>query len=244
MGMSGADLANIMNQAAIMAAKSKATQIETIHALTSRDVVLLGEARPSVSKVFDERTRHILAAHEAGHAMAALLLGPDPVTRISIIPRGPSLGVTFMSPVKERFVHDNDYMLGQVMVLLGGRAAEQVVFGTSTTGARDDLNRATQLARDMVCAHGMSALGLQAIGEGASPQLQYEAEKQIAELLKDAMVRVVDALEENKGLFEELTAGLLEREELFEEDIALALGNHGLVSRHPVSEEAKIAESA
>jgi cell division protease FtsH len=233
-GMSPADLANIMNQAAIMAAKAGAQAIETQHALAARDVVLMGEARPSVAKVFDQRTRHLLAAHEAGHAVAALLLGPDPVTRISIVPRGPSLGATFMSPVKERFVHDDAYMRAQLKVLLGGRCAEQLVFGASTTGARDDLNRATQLVREMVCSHGMSELGLQAIGEGASPQLQYEAEMAIKKIMNEAMDEVTASLKDKRSLFDDFTNALLEKEDLFESDIELLMTRHGL----PLSTEA------
>lgn len=233
-GMSGADLSNIMNQAAMLAAKAESKVIETEHALQARDLILMGEARPSVSEVFDHRTRQLLAAHEAGHAVVGLIKGPDPVTRISIIPRGPSLGSTFMSPLKERFVYEKSYLESQIMVLLGGRAAEQMAMNTATTGASDDLMRASRIARDMVGKYGMTDAGLKVIGETASTDLASKAEEMIDSLLKRFMNESMAILIENRLLFDDICAALIDHEEVNEQEILELLKRHNVPAKHEI----------
>lgn len=235
-GMSGADLSNVMNQAAIQAAKSGAATVQTKDAMKARDIVLMGEARRSMSQGFDEHTRRLLAAHEAGHAVVGMINGPDPVTCVSIIPRGPALGVTLMSPVKERFVNDNAFITAQIKVLLGGRAAEGLVLNVATTGAQDDLNRATKLAHAMVFSHGMSPLGIQVIGEDASPQMRYQAEKLVGEMLAEAMRDAKATLTEHHDFFHDVIDALLEFEEIDEAAITELQRKHnllGVINRHP-----------
>lgn len=231
-GMSPADLANLVNQAAMLAAKSGAVSITTEHALKARDILLIGEARTSASRGFDDHTRRVLAAHESGHAVVALLLGPDPVTCISIIPRGPSLGATFMTPTQERLVLDERHLKGQIAVLLGGRAAEQLMFGMGTTGARDDLARATQCAKEMICSHGMGKIGLQTLSEQTSAPMQFKIESEIGHVLEQSMETVMATLNGNRGLFDELMHRLLDDEEIHEADIHAVMAHHGLAPRH------------
>lgn len=230
-GMSGADLSNVMNQAAIQAAKLSAESVSTKQAMQARDIVLMGEARPSMSSGFDDYTRRLLAAHEAGHAVVGMIKGPDPVTRVSMIPRGPALGVTFISPVKERYVHDNTYISAQIKVLLGGRAAENLVMKISTTGAQDDLNRATQLAHSMVCSHGMTRNGLQVVGERSSDLLKSHAEEMVEEILREAMLDAKQTLHDHKGLFLDLINALLEFEEIDEDAITKLQIKHNVLTR-------------
>lgn len=226
-GMSGAELANVINLAAIMAAKEGADRVTVSHALRARDMTVMGEAREGLSQSFDEATRKVLAVHEAGHAVTALAIGPDPVTRVSIIPRGRALGVTMMSPSQDRFIIDDAHLHAQLCILLGGRAAEQLVLNTRTTGARDDLSRATQLVREMVCAYGMNDLGLMNIDENASDEMRFVSDRMIQTILSQAMDKTIELLRANRQLLDNLTEALLEKEEIDESDVAQIVERSG-----------------
>ncbi|MCD6233424.1 MAG: ATP-dependent zinc metalloprotease FtsH [Candidatus Marinimicrobia bacterium] len=155
-GMVGADLANMVNEAALLAARKDKNSVEMRDFEDAKDKVLMGAERRSM--IISDKDKKITAYHETGHALVALFLPEaDPVHKVSIIPRGRALGVTHIMPVDDRHNYSRNYVLSQLQVLLGGRSAEEIVFEDITTGAGNDLERATGLARKMVCEWGMSS---------------------------------------------------------------------------------------
>ncbi|MFI5446268.1 ATP-dependent zinc metalloprotease FtsH [Polaromonas sp. UC242_47] len=158
-GMSGADLANLCNEAALMAARRSARTVEMQDFEKAKDKILMGPERKSM--VMPEEERRNTAYHESGHALIGKMLPKcDPVHKVTIIPRGRALGVTMSLPAQDRYSYDREYMLSQISMLFGGRIAEEVFMHQMTTGASNDFERATALARDMVTRYGMSeALG-------------------------------------------------------------------------------------
>ena len=154
-GMSGADLANLCNEAALMAARRNAKSVEMQDFEKAKDKIFMGPERKSM--VMPEEERRNTAYHEAGHALIGRLLPKcDPVHKVTIIPRGRALGVTMSLPEHDRYSHDKEYMLNQIAMLFGGRIAEEVFMHQMTTGASNDFERATAIARDMVMRYGMS----------------------------------------------------------------------------------------
>jgi cell division protease FtsH len=154
-GFSGADLANLVNEAALFAARRNARVVEMIDFERAKDKIIMGTERKSM--VMDEEERKNTAYHEAGHALIGRLLPKlDPVHKVTIIPRGGALGVTVSLPEKDRYSTDKVRMLSTISMLFGGRIAEEVFMGQMTTGASNDFERATQIARDMVMRYGMS----------------------------------------------------------------------------------------
>jgi cell division protease FtsH len=158
-GMSGADLANLCNEAALMAARRNARTVEMQDFEKAKDKIFMGPERKSM--VMPEEERKNTAYHESGHALIGKLLPKcDPVHKVTIIPRGRALGVTMSLPAQDRYSYDKDYMLNQISMLFGGRIAEEVFMNQMTTGASNDFERATTIARDMVMRYGMTdALG-------------------------------------------------------------------------------------
>ena len=158
-GMSGADLANLCNEAALMAARRNARTVEMVDFEKAKDKILMGPERKSM--VMPEEERRNTAYHESGHALIGKMLPKcDPVHKVTIIPRGRALGVTMSLPAADRYSYDKEFMLSQISMLFGGRIAEEVFMNQMTTGASNDFERATALARDMVTRYGMTeALG-------------------------------------------------------------------------------------
>ena len=158
-GMSGADLANLCNEAALMAARRSARVVEMVDFEKAKDKILMGPERKSM--VMPEEERRNTAYHESGHALIGKLMPKcDPVHKVTVIPRGRALGVTMSLPAQDRYSYDSEYMLSQISMLFGGRIAEEVFMKQMTTGASNDFERATQIARDMVTRYGMTdALG-------------------------------------------------------------------------------------
>ena len=158
-GMSGADLANLCNEAALMAARRNARTVEMQDFEKAKDKIFMGPERKSM--VMPEEERRNTAYHESGHALIGKLMPKcDPVHKVTIIPRGRALGVTMSLPAQDRYSYDKDYMLNQISMLFGGRIAEEVFMNQMTTGASNDFERATSIARDMVMRYGMTdALG-------------------------------------------------------------------------------------
>uniref|UniRef100_A0A7V4N417 ATP-dependent zinc metalloprotease FtsH n=1 Tax=Thermodesulfobacterium geofontis TaxID=1295609 RepID=A0A7V4N417_9BACT len=154
-GFTGADLENMLNEAALIAAKKGKEKIGIEDLEEAKDKILIGKERKGV--ILNEEERKIIAYHEAGHALVAYYLpDPDPVHKISIIPRGQALGVTQQLPLDDRHIYTEEYLLKKITVLLGGRVSEEIVFNKVSSGAQDDLKKATQIARKMVCNWGMS----------------------------------------------------------------------------------------
>ncbi len=227
-GFAGADLANLVNEAALHAARDGSRQIARRHVVAALDKIVLGTERPVL---MSEHERTVVAYHESGHALVARLLPEtDPINKITIIPRGRALGVTEYLPEGDRFNYSRQYLMSQLASLLGGRAAEQVAIGEITTGAENDLQRATQLARRMVGRWGMSAeLGLLFASDSnetpflgremAGPREHSEAtaallDETIRALLADRMETAVRLLTENRATLDRLTHALLEYETL------------------------------
>src|SRR6185369_2139541 len=154
-GFSGADLANLVNEAALFAARRNGRVVEMVDFERAKDKIMMGPERKSM--IMPEEERRNTAYHEAGHALVARLMPKtDPVHKVTIIPRGRALGVTMQLPEGDRYSMDKDRMLNTISVLFGGRIAEEVFMNQMTTGASNDFERATGLARDMVMKYGMS----------------------------------------------------------------------------------------
>jgi cell division protease FtsH len=228
-GFSGADLENLLNEAALLAAREEREEIKNQDIEQARDKVLMGLERRGLA-VTDEEQR-IIAYHETGHALtAALLPNADPVHKVSIVPRTQSMGVTQQLPEREKYIYRREYMLDRLAVMMGGRVAEQIVFGTSTSGAGNDLQEATKLARQMVLEWGMTdkfrnmALGDERknvfLGEELSHGRNYsettarEVDEEVKAILTDAYNRTADLVNEHRSKMDEIVEVLLEHEEI------------------------------
>jgi cell division protease FtsH len=223
-GMVGADLRNLVNEAALMAARRSHEHVMMGDFTDAMEKIVLGTER-QIMMSQDEKER--TAFHESGHALLGMLQpGADPVRKISIIPRGRALGVTFQSPDADRYAYDRDYLRGRIIGALGGRAAEEVVFGSMTTGAENDLVQVTRIARSMVGRWGMSeAIGpVTVIDEHRDPFTRSEVSESTQELIDKEVRRIVDecydmaiiTLKEHRPQLDALAQALLQKETLEE----------------------------
>ena len=189
-GMSGADLANLCNEAALMAARRNARVVEMQDFEKAKDKIFMGPERKSM--VMPEEERRNTAYHESGHALIGKLLPKtDPVHKVTIIPRGRALGVTMSLPENDRYSYDKEYMLNQISMLFGGRIAEEVFMNQMTTGASNDFERATNLARDMVMKYGMSeALGPMVYAENEGEVFLGRSVTKTTNISEDTMQKV------------------------------------------------------
>ena len=224
-GMVGADLANLVNEAALTAARRGHHEVQENDFTDSLERIVLGAERKIMMTEEDKRRT---AIHEGGHAIVGMLTpGADPVRKISIIPRGLALGVTFAAPDADRFNYSEQELLAKIKVALGGRAAEEVVFGNITTGAESDIQQLTQIARQMVGRWGMSdAIGTITVipsdGQGpllpgaseVSPRTQEMIDDEVRKIVAAAHDEVVDLLRSNREKLESLAHALLEHETL------------------------------
>jgi cell division protease FtsH len=234
-GMVGADLANLVNEATLLAARRSHTVVEEADFTDALERIVLGAERQVMMSVEDRRRT---AYHEGGHAIVGMLTeGADPVRKVSIIPRGMALGVTFSAPESDRFNYREPEVMAKIKVALGGRAAEEVVFGETSTGAESDIQQLTEIARQMVGRWGMSAaIGPVAVlpRDGSGPFLPGVAEvsQETQKLVDDEVRRIVESshkevvalLEENREKLDSLAAALLEHETLDEDDAYAAAG--------------------
>jgi cell division protease FtsH len=228
-GFSGADLANLVNEAALLAARQGKSKLDMRDFEMAKDKVLMGSERRSV--VISEEEKRITAYHEGGHTLvAAMIPGTDPLHKVTIIPRGRALGLTQQLPVDERHTYPKDYLLNQIAILMGGRAAEEVVLQAETTGAGNDIERATELARKMVCEWGMSdELGPLAYGkkeeqiflgrefaqhQDYSESTAVEIDREVKKIVSDNYERAKAIIRGNLTALHRLAAALLERETL------------------------------
>jgi cell division protease FtsH len=221
-GFSGAELANLMNEAAIAATRDDAEAVGRKHVEIARDRILMGAERQGF--IMDDDERYATAVHEAGHVAVGLAVeNGDPIHKVSILPRGRALGVTQSLPERDRFMKKREYLEDQIALLLGGRAAEQVLLSTMTAGASNDIERAVEIARRMVSEFGMSRLGPIHLGQPDQPHSQSlldKVEEATNELINEQLVRacaVVSAERESIGRLVEL---LMERDTLDAEEIA------------------------
>jgi len=226
-GMSGADLANLCNEAALMAARRNARVVEMQDFEKAKDKIFMGPERKSM--VMPEEERRNTAYHESGHALIGKLLPKcDPVHKVTIIPRGRALGVTMSLPAQDRYSYDKDYMLNQISMLFGGRIAEEVFMNQMTTGASNDFERATSIARDMVMRYGMTdALGpmVYAENEGEvflgrsvtkttnmSEQTMQKVDAEVRSIIDIQYKLARDLIEENRDKMHAMAKALLEWE--------------------------------
>jgi cell division protease FtsH len=234
-GMVGADLANLANEAALLAARRGHDQVTMADFTDAVTKIVLGAERKIIMSPEDrERT----AYHEAGHAIVGMLTpGADPVRKVSIIPRGPSLGVTLSAPSSDRFSYDRRYLLGRIKLALGGRVAEQVVFDDVTSGASSDIQQLTMIAREMVGRFGMSdAIGPVAVipadGQGpflpgaseVSSETQRLVDEEVRRLVEQCEADTRDLLVENRERLDALAHALLDQETLDQADAYAAAG--------------------
>ncbi len=233
-GFVGADLQNLVNEAALLAARRDGTKVAMIDFERAKDKVLLGAERRSL--VMTDEDKRITAYHEAGHALVAMLSShSDPVHKVTIIPRGMALGVTQTLPPEDRYNLTRDQILSMIKHAMGGRAAEELVFGHLSTGASNDLQQATRLARQMVCKYGMSEkLGPVSYGDddhdvflGRDFMTRKDFSEKKAEQIDDEVSQTLNslydearqALEDNRQILDRIAESLLERETLDTADL-------------------------
>ncbi|HTP04588.1 MAG TPA: ATP-dependent zinc metalloprotease FtsH [Nitrospirota bacterium] len=233
-GLSGAELANLVNEAALLAGRMGKTQVENDDFDRAKDKILMGLERKSML-ISDEEKKNT-AYHEAGHTMVARLIpGTDPVHKVSIIPRGMALGVTLQLPTADRYSYDREHLLNNIAILLGGRAAEEIALKHMTTGAGNDLERATALARKMVCEWGMSdAMGPLSYGKKEeqiflgreiaqhrdySEHTALEIDNEVKRIVMDNYHRAKTLIQEREAVLHGLAKALLEKETLDAADI-------------------------
>ncbi|MDR1786150.1 MAG: ATP-dependent zinc metalloprotease FtsH [Spirochaetaceae bacterium] len=232
-GMSGADLANMANEAALFAAAKNESRISLADMEAARDKIIMGAARESL--VIPEKERKMTAVHEAGHALQYYFLQHvSPLHKVTIIPRGAALGLTVSIPEEDSYSHTRSWFLDQLAVLYGGWAAETVVYGDTTTGAQNDIQRATEIARKMVCEWGMSDLGPVCFGQEEehiflgrdierrktlSDETARNIDAAIVSLLKSACDRALSILRDHREKLEHLANTLFERETLSDTEI-------------------------
>jgi cell division protease FtsH len=237
-GFSGADLANLVNEAALLAARKDRTNVTMEDFEDAKDKVLMGTERRSM--IISDEEKRITAYHEAGHTLVAKMIpGADPIHKVTIIPRGRALGLTQQLPIDERHTYPKDYLTDRIAILLGGRVAEEIVLEMQTTGAGNDIERATELARKMVCEWGMSEeLGPLTFGKKEeqiflgreisqhrdySESTAIRIDDEVKRLVADAHVRTTDILTENLDSLHRLANSLLEREVLGGEEIDMII---------------------
>jgi cell division protease FtsH len=250
-GFSGADLQNLANEAALLAARRNRDAVTQRDLLDALEKIVLGPERPLLLSPED---RERIACHESGHAILGLVVpGADPVHRVTIVPRGQALGVTYQRPQTDRYNYPEQYLRAKIVGMLGGRAAEEVVYGTKTTGAENDIEQATKLARDMVTRWGMSdKLGmvqlaprrnpyLGAAGFGGDKLISEETARavdaEVARIIAESHEQAKTLLRRHRKQLDALVQALLARETLDEEQILEVTG----LPRAPELETRRVA---
>ncbi len=224
-GFSGADLANLINEAAIIASKNNEKQVTMKYFEEARDKVLLGKEVKSIA--LSSQDKKMIAYHEAGHALVRLLLpeDTDPLHKVTIIPRGSSLGVTHSLPEREKYITTKQEMEASIMAALGGRVAEEIVFDRLTTGAYSDFKVATNIARDMVCNQGMSSeLGPVIYGQAQgdfvySQKMAEKIDKEVQQVIDTYYKKTITLLKKSRDKLDALADSLLEKETMYAGEI-------------------------
>jgi cell division protease FtsH len=256
-GMSGADLANLVNEAALFAARASKRLVDMDDFEKAKDKILMGAERRSM--VMNEEEKRNTAYHESGHAVVAKLVPKsDPVHKVTIIPRGRALGLTMQLPEEDRYAYDRVYLMSRIAVLFGGRIAEELFMHQMTTGASNDFERATQMARDMVTRYGMSdALGPMVYGENEgevflgrsvtthknmSETTMQQVDAEIRRIIDEQYALARKLLEENRDKVEAMAAALLELETIDADQINDIM--EGKPPRPPKQPQPKVTTSA
>jgi len=233
-GFVGSDIANLVNEAALLAAREDKKAVEMKELEEAIDRVIAGPQRKS--RMISEREKKIIAYHEAGHTLVAKLIpGTDPIHKVSIIPRGPALGYTLQLPLEDKYLATKTEITDKLTVFLGGRAAEELTFNELTTGAENDLHQATEIAHKMVCEYGMSDklgpltlrgketeifLGRDFTKEKAySEKTAQMIDEEVKKIVEDCRNRAKDLLRKNKAKLNRLAKALIEKEILVGEEV-------------------------
>ena len=233
-GFTGADLENMVNEAALMAARRGKERVEMVDFEDAKDKVLMGPERRSL--IISDEEKEITACHESGHTLVARLLpNTDPIHKVTIIPRGRSLGLTQQLPIDERHTYPKDYLINNIRILMGGRAAEEIVLDTQTTGTGDDIEKASNLARKMVCDYGMSKnLGPLTFGKKEeqiflgreiaqhrdfSELTAQKIDEEVRDVVTEAYEKTLQLIRDNLEIHDRMAKALLERETLNSDDI-------------------------
>jgi len=253
-GFSGADLENLINEAALMAARANDEEVTLQHLEIAKDKIMMGTERKSM--IISDKEKEVTAYHEAGHALVARLLpDTDPIHKVTIIPRGRALGLTMQLPIDEKYTHSKDFLEKTICILFGGRVAERIIFNEITTGAGNDLERATELARKMVCEWGMSdELGPLTYGKKEeqiflgreiaqhrdfSEETARKIDEAVKRIVLEARDRVIQLLGDNVDVLKAVAQELLEKETIILEDLDRIINEH----RQSVNELSASTES-
>jgi cell division protease FtsH len=237
-GFTGADLANLVNEAALLSARHGKKKLDMEELEEAIDRVVAGPERRT--RIISDKEKEVIAFHETGHALVAHVLpNADPVHKISIIPRGRALGYTLTLPTEDKYLVTKSELVDELAMLLGGRAAEEMVFGELTTGDQNDIEKATKLARKMVCEYGMSEkLGAVTLGQKQgevflgrdlathqdySDRVAYQIDQEVRRLVDEAYKRARKILEENRERLETIARTLIEKETLEKEELLALL---------------------
>jgi len=251
-GFTGADLANLVNEAALLAARHGKKSIDMSELEESIDRVIAGPERKT--RLISDKEKEIIAYHEAGHALVSHVLpNTDPVHKISIIPRGRALGYTLTLPTEDRYLVAKSELTDQLAMLLGGRVAEDTIFHDITTGAQDDLDKTTKIARQMVCEYGMSdKLGPLTLGQKQdqvflgrdfashpdySPEIAFEIDKEIRRIVDEASDKARTILRDQKDKLDLIAKTLIEKETIEKEDLERLLEGKPIEEK-PLKEKA------
>ncbi|MCD6517669.1 MAG: ATP-dependent zinc metalloprotease FtsH [Candidatus Aminicenantes bacterium] len=232
-GFSGADLANLVNEAALLAARYNKEKVSMKDLEASKDKVLMGVERKSM--IINDEEKKTTAYHEAGHALVALLIPEaDPLHKVTIIPRGMALGLTQQLPLDDRYICSQEYLEAQLSVLMAGRAAENMFLNKSTTGAANDFEKSTEIARKMVCEYGMSSLGPLTFGEkddmiflgkelstdrNYSEKTSQLIDEEVKKIVERNLKRTIDLLRNHKDVLKNIAEALLKKEVLTSKEI-------------------------
>ena len=232
-GFTGADLENLVNEAALLAARTGEDRVTMAHLEQAKDKVMMGAERRSM--IITDKEKEITAYHEAGHALVAILLpDTDPIHKVTIIPRGRALGLTMQLPSEEKHTHSKGYLINRMCILLGGRVAEGLIFNDITTGAGNDIEMVTEMARKMVCEWGMSAMGPLSFGKKEeqiflgreiaqhrdySEGTAIEIDKEVKKMVMSANKTAQKVLSDNIQSLHDMAHALLDKETLVKKDI-------------------------
>jgi cell division protease FtsH len=255
-GFTGADLANMVNEAALLAARHGKKTVEMHELEEAIERVIAGPEKKS--RIISEKEKRIIAYHESGHALVGHVLpNTDPIHKISIISRGRALGYTLALPVEDKFLNAKEEMLDEIAMLMGGRVAEELTMGDITTGASNDIERATKMARLMITQYGMSdKLGPMTLGEGQhevflgrdfsatpnySQEIAYEIDKEVRRLIDDAYEKARAILSERRELLETMADVLVERETIDKDGLEALL--EGRWTEYAAEEAKRAAEA-
>jgi cell division protease FtsH len=258
-GFSGADLANLVNEAALNAARYNQKVVRMLDFEFAKDKVLMGSERRSM--IINDEEKKVTAVHEAGHALLAVLLPhADPVHKVTIIPRGMALGVTMQLPVDDKHNYTRDYLNDWIAILLGGRIAEEITFASMTTGAGNDLERSTEMARKMVCEYGMSdAMGPLTFGkkeeqiflgreiaqhQDYSEDTAIRIDQEIKKIVTTNYTSARKVLEQNRPALAKIAEELLLREVLDAEQVRKIVAGEPLEEHKPATPAAPVADDA